>query len=219
MTGVEFIRSSRRRRFELRVRPEDGVLEVRMPAGCSDAEALRLLELHRPAVDRLRRRAAELAAKTLHHTYCEGDVFPYLGQDYPLRFSRRVSSFDQAFIVPAGPPDEVRSSLENLYRRLALEYLKPLTFKLAERHGLTVKRVRVGGAVARWGSCSRSGSINYTWRLILKPPAEVEDVVLHELAHRTEFNHSPRFWSLLEVYRRASGIGRSAVQRSSNNTQ
>jgi hypothetical protein len=68
---------------------------------------------------------------------------------------------------------------------------------LAAQHGITVHRVSVRNQRSRWGSCSRQGSISLNWRLVLVPDFVREYVILHELMHRRELNHSPRFWRLV----------------------
>jgi predicted metal-dependent hydrolase len=66
--------------------------------------------------------------------------------------------------------------------------------RLADQHGVTVTRVSIRNQRSRWGSCSARGSITLNWRLILVPPFVRDYVMLHELMHRRELNHSRRFW-------------------------
>ena len=65
----------------------------------------------------------------------------------------------------------------------------------AGRFGLHYKQVRITSAQTRWGSCSASGALSFTWRLVMAPPAAIDYVVVHELAHLLVHNHSPAFWS------------------------
>jgi predicted metal-dependent hydrolase len=65
---------------------------------------------------------------------------------------------------------------------------------LARIHGIEVRRISVRDQRSRWGSCSRRGGISLNWRLVLVPSFVREYVMLHELMHRYEMNHSPRFW-------------------------
>jgi hypothetical protein len=58
--------------------------------------------------------------------------------------------------------------------------------------------IKINGAKTRWGSCSGKKSLNFSWRLIMAEDDVIDYVVVHELAHITEMNHSPRFWSVVE---------------------
>ena len=74
------------------------------------------------------------------------------------------------------------------------EELPPALLALAAGHGITVSRVSVRNQRSRWGACSARGSITLNWRLILVPAFVREYVMVHELMHRRELNHSKRFW-------------------------
>lgn len=68
----------------------------------------------------------------------------------------------------------------------------------ASQLGVMFKKIRIGNQRTRWGSCSSKGTISYNWRLILMPEPIVDYVVVHELCHLLEMNHSDRFWGLVE---------------------
>ena len=72
------------------------------------------------------------------------------------------------------------------------------TAYFAERMGVTYNRITIREQKTRWGSCSSAGNLNFNWKLILAPPQALDYVVVHELCHLHEFNHSPRFWRLVE---------------------
>ena len=79
-------------------------------------------------------------------------------------------------------------------RRRAVNELPPALLALANAHDMTVTRISVRNQRSRWGACSARGSITLNWRLILVPGFVREYVMIHELMHRRELNHSRRFW-------------------------
>lgn len=83
---------------------------------------------------------------------------------------------------------------EPALRRQAAKELPVELLALAAVHGITVTRVSIRNQRTRWGACSSRGSITLNWRLILVPPSVREYVMIHELMHRREMNHSRRFW-------------------------
>jgi len=64
--------------------------------------------------------------------------------------------------------------------------------------GVTIKRISIRDQTSRWGSCSATGVLSYSWRLVLAPPFVLDYLAAHEVAHRVELNHSPRFWRTLQ---------------------
>jgi predicted metal-dependent hydrolase len=101
-------------------------------------------------------------------------------------------------IVIGGPAEMVEARLLRWLKRHALEVLTAETREFAEKAGVTIERVGVGDPRSRWGSCSSSGAIRYSWRLILAPDWVRRATVAHEVAHRVHMNHGPDFHALVE---------------------
>lgn len=89
---------------------------------------------------------------------------------------------------------DLRPAIEKHLRQLAGQELPPRVMELAALHGLSVSRVSVRNQRSRWGSCSRRGTISLNWRLIQAPGFVRDYIMLHELAHRRQMNHSEKFW-------------------------
>lgn len=82
--------------------------------------------------------------------------------------------------------------------RKAKEIIPRRAACFAARMGVSYGRITIREQKTRWGSCSQKGNLNFNWKLVLMPPEILDYVVVHELAHRKEMNHSPRFWAVVE---------------------
>ena len=100
---------------------------------------------------------------------------------------------DQATILPPFTQEE----LQSIARTASLE-IPPRVEALAKRLGITYGRITLRWQKTRWGSCSGKGNLNFNCLLALVPPEVRDYVILHELCHRKELNHSPAFWALVE---------------------
>ena len=93
---------------------------------------------------------------------------------------------------------QVRDRARSFLAEMALVRIRERLEVYAPRIGVSYGRVTVRNQRSRWGSCSAKGNLNFNWRLILAPEKCLEYVVIHELCHRREFNHSARFWDLVQ---------------------
>ncbi|MEO1264700.1 MAG: SprT family zinc-dependent metalloprotease, partial [Pseudomonadota bacterium] len=141
----------------------------------------------------------------------DGAVIPLRGTPHLVRFvgrqrGRGIASLTRT--VDGNPAIDVYGDAEFAPRRLrdwliatARQDLEIAVARHAGRLGLTPKRITVRDQVSRWGSCSSTGNLSFSWRLIMAPPAILDYVAAHEVAHLREMNHGPNFWDLVrETY-------------------
>lgn len=195
---LHVIRVRRARRYVLRVRP-DGSLRVTLPRGGTRAEAIDFARRHLAWA--LRERARQLLAPRLPETWVDGARILIDGEAVTVA-CRTVdgeivaTAGDLSVTVAAGIRD-FRPALEKALVRRARRDLPPRLFELASQHGLAVTRVSIRNQRSRWGSCSRTGAIALNFRLVQMPPHVRDYILLHELMHLRQQDHSRRFWSLV----------------------
>ena len=205
---VHIVFRPRARRYLLGLRP-DGAARLVIPRRGSEAEGIRFLE--RSEAWLLKRVAHWRGRSQAREPWVEGSFFLWRGEKTLLRVEiadgdLRLCFSDQIIPVPHALPDYRDVVLGHL-RRMAERELPARTRELALLHGIVVHRVSIRAQKTRWGSCSARGTISLNWRLIQAPPFVVDYLIIHELMHRREMNHSARYWKLVAAafpdYRRA----------------
>lgn len=103
-------------------------------------------------------------------------------------------------LVPAGRKRQARQYLEAWLRSQARQEIETAVQKWAARMQVFPTRIAIRDQRTRWGSCSSRKTLSFNWRLIMAPPSVLEYVVVHELAHLVEPNHSRAFWQVVEKF-------------------
>jgi len=183
----------RARRLKLRLDDSRELLRLTCPPRSSRRAALDWAAGQRDWV------LAQLAVIEPGIPLSPGNIIPFLGRDTRLEWhphdARSVSS-SEGLLSCGGPREGFARRVETWLRGRARDLLSADTAEAAAKAGVTVRRVSIGDAGSRWGSCSASGSIRYNWRLVLAPPEVRRWVVAHEVAHRVHMNHGPAFKAL-----------------------
>ncbi|MGO8836788.1 MAG: M48 family metallopeptidase [Limisphaerales bacterium] len=190
------VRHPRARRYRLRLRA-DGTARVTIPRGGSAAAARQFVERHRAWLERQWQRLQ--ARPRPPATWQIGSEIWFRGE------SVRIQSVAPGRIVFGGETlpvaditADLRPAIERRLRQLAARELPLRVGELARRHGFAVNRVMVRNQRTRWGSCSRRGTLSINWRLVQAPDHVRDYIILHELAHLRQMNHSNRFWQEVE---------------------
>lgn len=182
---VVIARHRRARRYVLRVNDDDS-LRLTVPRGASIAGGLRFAIAQEKWIGREReRRAASL------EPWREGTTIWFRGEQVRLR----VTADEIAWAGEAIPGhDDVRAAIEAHITALASQELPKRCLSLAKDCRLSLARVSVRNQRSRWGACSTRRVITLNWRLLQMPPRVTDYVILHELMHLKQPNHSRRFW-------------------------
>lgn len=139
--------------------------------------------------------------------FVNGESFQYLGKNYRLKLlsgAKNEVKLNRGYIEVTtkhsvhATDKIIRKQLVSWYMDLAMTRFKEKTIEYAKQLGVTPKSITVRNYKSRWGSCSIKGDISFNWRVILAPQQIIDYVVVHELSHMIEHNHSPKYWKLVE---------------------
>jgi len=109
-----------------------------------------------------------------------------------------ANSAEEPLLCVAGEAPHVDRRISDFLRREAKRDLETASLGFAAALGVNVRRLAVRDQASRWGSCSITGVLSYSWRLILAPAFVLDYLAAHEVAHLAEMNHSARFWRLVQ---------------------
>lgn len=195
--------SRRRRTVAFRFDPVDGLVVLAPPKTPRSTVERLLHQYHDRIAARLAARPRPQPVPPLH-----GSPLPFLGQELivqlehsPLLRGRAGVQRNQdtllVMLPPGGDENLARAALRDWLKRQAENVLQERTAHYAHLSGLVPRQVLIRDQRARWGSCAVDNTIRYNWRLVMLPLALLDYVVVHELAHIREKNHSPAFWAVV----------------------
>lgn len=200
-----FLQNKRARRIIIRLDHGASRIVVVLPARATRQQAHRFLLANKGWIrDRLdlmppRRR------------FRHGAVIPFLGREHRIRHRPRAAGVWQAdgVIHVGGPREELARRVGEWLRTEARRELLRRAKAKAQRLGRPIAGVTLRDPKTRWGSCSPSGVLSFSWRLVLAPRTVVDYVVAHEVAHLKELNHGQRFWKLTGTLTRHAASARA----------
>jgi predicted metal-dependent hydrolase len=188
----------------LRVSRTRRAVIVTLPPQCDLDEAGTFLNRH---IDWVRARLDSLPDQV---PFEDGAAMPLRGEPHTIAFTgvaqTRIVSIGRlkgqrpSILVP-GAKDLAATRLVRWLFREAHRDLEASVARHARLLSLKATRIAVRDQTSRWGSCSTTGALSFSWRLILAPPFVLDYVAAHEVAHLAEMNHGPRFWALVKKIR------------------
>ena len=175
-------------------------LIVRAPHSLSRKRIEKIILEKKNWIERKLGEARKKRLRVIRKNFLAGEVFYYLGRQYPLVISDSVENpiaFDDKFILSRGCRNQAKELFISFYKQKTVEITAKQAKAFAEKYKLKYEKINGTRAEKRWGSCSSKGSLNFSYRLVMAPPAVIEYVVAHELAHLKHQNHSEKFWALV----------------------
>jgi hypothetical protein len=206
----EFRRSRRAIRMRIQI-DRDGKISLVAPWFSTEAQISAFATQHQPWVIKHLHRIQGQQDLRPKPRYQTGDIFYYFGE--PLRMEvlpadakrptlkvredRMIITLHKAIGKNEGI-GSVKRAIRDFYRKKAEEVIRDRLEHFNQHYGFRFHRVAFKDQKSRWGSCSRAGNLNFNWRLIMAPIEVIDYVVVHELCHLGQMNHSSRFWALVE---------------------
>lgn len=201
-------RSARARRFSLRVSSLDGRVTLSMPVRAREAEAMAFARSQEGWLRQALSRVPQGAVVAM------GAEIPFEGAMLRLTpgAGRAIRIEDGHLLVP-GDPLQAGARVAAWARARARDRLAVAVDRYAAQVGRKVTQVALRDTRSRWGSCTANGRLMFSWRLIMAPPAALDYVAAHEVAHLVEMNHSPAFWAVVERLYPAWQVQRAWLRR------
>jgi len=193
----QLIRSKRRKTIALII-DKDGQLIVRAPVYTSDGQIKRIVREKSAWIQRKQHEVKTKPAAARPKRFQVGEIFYYLGRGYPLEISMRrkpLLILNGSFNLADCAHKDAPQVFKEWYRERCREIITKRAAFHAQRLSLRYQRIRITSARTRWGSCSSKGNLNFSWRLVMAPLEVIDYVVVHELCHLKEPNHSNKFWT------------------------
>lgn len=211
----------RAKRLSFTVHPVDG-LRVVMPRRLSQRYVKKMLGLHETWIRQQLSSVAKQQKQWQQYTFQDGGTTILYGVPHHIQFvngPRRVTALDTGreatIVISANTPDTSKRGMQ--YKRWCTQRAK-LEFgeylqHFAKISGLRYTRFGVRGQKSMWGSCSQAGAISINWKLLCAPVFAQQYVIVHELAHTQELNHSKAFWKIVNTHARQAPAARRWLQR------
>ncbi len=196
-------RSSVARHVRLEIKDEAG-LTVIIPKNCELDTVDEVLRSKSRWILNKMDRYTQMAQVLEKGNLSFGDTVPYLGRELRVISCQGIGSCrmielrGQTLLVHGnGESPDLDFMLERWYRGQAAKILKQKIDLFAGSLGLGYKKLVIRGQKTRWASCSHNGTLSFNWRLIMAPEPVVDYVVIHEVTHLKEMNHTKRFWAIV----------------------
>lgn len=195
--------------INMRLKSADGPIYISAPKHVSIDDIKAVVLKNRTAIARSISRLEKVSKDVFTGSYTSGDLIRFRGQDYTLMVSlvpnRRLHHIEIDYETKTINMESWTNSTAEIRHHQLLNFFKVQLFKLLNallekwqsRLGVTTSKVQIRLMRTRWGSCSSAGHLSFNLALVKLPDELIELIVVHELTHRLEMNHGPRFYAIM----------------------
>jgi len=199
MIEYNLIRSKRK---TLAIHIVNGKVVVKAPMRLSLVDIERFVTLKKEWINNHLKRSIYKKRQRDNFEFNYGDAVLFLGKRYSI-IAKNInkSGFDgECFFMPQGfNKTQIKMACIKIYRTYAKKHIESRLEIFKAIMALSPESVKITNAKTRWGSCSIKRSISFSWRLMMADEDVVDYVIVHELAHLKEMNHSKKFWDIVEI--------------------
>lgn len=207
MSIIYTVKRSRKRRktISLQVSSNSGLI-VSAPYFTPASEIDRFVREKQNWISKTIQKHTEDFIRNKAKEYITGEMFYYLGESFPLEvfFEKNereglVFWGNRFYLNTADATEKGIFYFVSWYKKKAREYIHQHVNFFSREIGVLPRKIKITSAEKRWGSCSADDNLSFGFRLIMAPPDIIDYVIVHELMHIKEKNHSAAFWKLIEV--------------------
>lgn len=176
----------------------DGRLVVRAPLDATDEQIFSVINRKSNWIEVKQQEVVSTYPQTGKKEFVNGEGFLYLGKSYRLKIISQGDvplKLDTFFFLDQNALKNAKSVFIDWYKDKANDVLSDRVAWYSKKSGISVKQIKITSANSRWGSCSAKGTLSFPWRLVMAPVPVIDYVVIHELVHISEKNHSKTFWN------------------------
>jgi len=198
---IEKIVRTKRKTIALQM-ADDATLIIRSPFNVSDEIIKRVVLKHTNWIEEKRKQIQARDLKFSQKEFVNGEGFLYLGKHYKLTIVDKQEvplKFENGFHLSKELLLNAKQVFVKWYTERAYEKILERVRWYAQKRGFKYNKINITNAQKRWGSCSRKRNLNFPWRLVMAPLPIVDYVVIHELVHLEERNHSKTFWNKVKM--------------------
>ncbi len=189
---VEVQISKTAKRMVLRYQPLRDEFVLTLPPRCNKARAEKFLQEKQ---EWMQERLEHLPERVLLQF---GNIIPVLGEELEIANGANVSNPRKGKLFILATPKNCEKVTTQVLKARLYYYIEERAEKMAEKINKEISNITLRDTISRWGSCSHTGALSFSWRLVFAPAFVVDYLIAHEVAHLREANHGENFWKLVE---------------------